>query len=106
MPGFPFSSGVPPGGDILDVIDSWGDESRQKKAYAAIAEVEAEALLNMKVMPGAQELCTFLDANRVPRGLITREWEPVQPAFLFRFRVTVTWQGFGVADNPMANLCV
>ena len=63
---------MPPDRDILDCISGWDDEERRQRAYAAIAEVEAEALERMRVMPGAQELCTFLDARGVPRGLITR----------------------------------
>jgi len=65
-------SGVPPDRDILDCIKGWDDEERKRRAYAAVAEVEAEALENMRVMPGAHELCSFLDDHRVPRGLITR----------------------------------
>lgn len=57
--------------DILDVIHSW-DEERQKKAFAVIAEIEEEALRNMKLMPGAAELCELLDKNKLPRALVTR----------------------------------
>ncbi|GBF95282.1 hypothetical protein Rsub_08313 [Raphidocelis subcapitata] len=58
-------------GDILDVINSWPEEERAR-AYAAIAEIEAAALADMKLMPGLHELCEALDAAGVPRGLITR----------------------------------
>ncbi|KAH7623919.1 putative Haloacid dehalogenase-like hydrolase domain-containing protein [Nannochloris sp. 'desiccata'] len=58
-------------GDILTVIDAWPAE-RRAKAYAAIAEIEAEALQNMKIMPGAVVLCSLLDASHVPRALVTR----------------------------------
>ena len=118
-------------GDILDVIGGW-PEAERARAYAAIAEIEQQALADMKVccccwvclfeclyvlfvcclcgrtevvliawlcmrgarqtrthtrrkthintrrhttqqlMPGLPELCRFLDAAGVPRGLITR----------------------------------
>lgn len=58
-------------GDILDVIHGW-DEARQKEAFATIAEIEEEALRNMKLMPGAAELCSLLDEARLPRALVTR----------------------------------
>lgn len=59
------------GGDILHVIHSW-DEERQKEAFAKIAEIEEEALQNMKLMAGAEELCALLDEAKLPRALVTR----------------------------------
>lgn len=35
-------AGVPPGQDILDAINSWTDNERRERAYAAIAEIEEE----------------------------------------------------------------
>eukprot|EP01023_Acetabularia_acetabulum_P051307 TRINITY_DN5655_c0_g2_i3.p2 TRINITY_DN5655_c0_g2~~TRINITY_DN5655_c0_g2_i3.p2 ORF type:complete len:183 (+),score=31.58 TRINITY_DN5655_c0_g2_i3:211-759(+) len=58
-------------GDILEVIKSW-PVNEQKRAYSAIADIEEKALENMKVMPGAVELCRYLDNVSIPRGLITR----------------------------------
>lgn len=60
-----------PAGDILDVIASWAPE-QQRAAHAAIAEVEAQALRDMQLMPGVLELSGFLDALDVPRALVTR----------------------------------
>ncbi|KAG2433471.1 hypothetical protein HYH02_012589 [Chlamydomonas schloesseri] len=62
---------TPEMGDILDVINTWPEE-RRAQAYATIAEIEEQALKDMSVMPGAPELCAFLDRNGLPRGLITR----------------------------------
>ncbi|GFR40695.1 hypothetical protein Agub_g1286 [Astrephomene gubernaculifera] len=62
---------LPHQGDILDVISGWGAEERQR-AYDIIAEIEEQALRDMALMPGALELCAFLDARGLPRGLITR----------------------------------
>eukprot|EP00199_Chlamydomonas_sp_CCMP681_P005675 CAMPEP_0119103936 /NCGR_PEP_ID=MMETSP1180-20130426/2272_1 /TAXON_ID=3052 ORGANISM="Chlamydomonas cf sp, Strain CCMP681" /NCGR_SAMPLE_ID=MMETSP1180 /ASSEMBLY_ACC=CAM_ASM_000741 /LENGTH=240 /DNA_ID=CAMNT_0007088561 /DNA_START=114 /DNA_END=836 /DNA_ORIENTATION=- len=58
-------------GDILDVINAY-PAAEKAAAYNAIAEMEDEALVNMKLMPGAKELCAMLDNACVPRGLITR----------------------------------
>eukprot|EP00884_Botryococcus_braunii_P019781 jgi/Botrbrau1/6487/Bobra.0034s0060.1 len=63
--------GVPPTGDILDIIDSWPHEKRVH-AHKVLAEFEDEALADMKIMPGAEELCSFLDNAGLPRGLVTR----------------------------------
>lgn len=58
-------------GDILTVIDAWPADKRAS-AYAAIAEIEEQALQDMKIMPGADDLCSLLDAAGVPRALVTR----------------------------------
>ena len=60
-----------PAGDILDVIASWPPE-QQQAAHAAIAEVEAQALRDMQLMPGVLELSAYLDALGMPRALVTR----------------------------------
>ncbi|PNW85570.1 hypothetical protein CHLRE_03g193000v5 [Chlamydomonas reinhardtii] len=62
---------TPEMGDILDTINQWPEE-RRAQAYATIAEIEEQALKDMSVMPGAHELCAFLDRSGLPRGLITR----------------------------------
>ncbi|GLI69755.1 hypothetical protein VaNZ11_014435, partial [Volvox africanus] len=62
---------LPEQGDILDVINRWPEVERAR-AYASIAEIEEQALRDMALMPGALELCGFLDQRGLPRGLITR----------------------------------
>ncbi|GIM12117.1 hypothetical protein Vretimale_15537, partial [Volvox reticuliferus] len=62
---------LPDQGDILDVINRW-PEAKRAEAYATIAEIEEQALRDMALMPGALELCEFLDQRGLPRGLITR----------------------------------
>jgi phosphoglycolate phosphatase-like HAD superfamily hydrolase len=57
--------------DILSEIETW-DLERQKKANAIIHEMEMVALEGMTVMPFAAELGAFLDAAKIPRGLVTR----------------------------------
>ncbi len=61
----------PTEGDILKIIHGW-DEARQKEAYSAIAEIEEQALRDMKVMAGAVELCQELDERNMPRAIVTR----------------------------------
>ena len=58
-------------GDILTVIDAWPADKRAA-AYATIAEIEEQALQDMQIMPGADDLCALLDAAGVPRALVTR----------------------------------
>ncbi|EFN52132.1 hypothetical protein CHLNCDRAFT_27049, partial [Chlorella variabilis] len=58
-------------GDILDVIASW-PVAQQEAAHAAIAEIEAQALRDMQLMPGVLELSQKLDERGVPRALVTR----------------------------------
>jgi phosphoglycolate phosphatase-like HAD superfamily hydrolase len=41
-------------------------------AHAEIAAIEAQALRDMQLMPGALELSRFLDERGVPRALVTR----------------------------------
>lgn len=58
-------------GDILEVLATM-DAHKQAIARAAIWDVEEQALKNMRLMPGVQQLCSFLDSEGIPRGLITR----------------------------------
>lgn len=58
-------------GDILHEIDQWEDD-RRAEAYRVIGEIEADAKQRLQIMPGARELCSFLDSRFVRRGLITR----------------------------------
>lgn len=58
-------------GDVLTTIKGWTSE-RQAWANAILADIEEEAMRNMKLMPGTAELLAFLDGRRLPRGLVTR----------------------------------
>jgi HAD superfamily hydrolase (TIGR01549 family) len=57
--------------NILKEVDGF-DETRRKRSYEIIAEMEEEALKTMKAMPGAVKLAKFLDEMNIPRGLVTR----------------------------------
>ena len=61
----------PTEGDILKIIHGW-DEARQTEAHRVIAEIEEQALRDMKIMAGAVELCKELDERNMPRAIVTR----------------------------------
>lgn len=59
-------------GDILAVIEAYPEPERRLRAHADLKAFELAALGAMRLMPGALDLCSFLDGAGVPRGLITR----------------------------------
>ncbi|KAB2061875.1 hypothetical protein ERO13_A10G106500v2 [Gossypium hirsutum] len=74
----------PSGIDILHHIDSWTAE-KQQEAYKIIADFEKQGLDRLQIMPGAAELCGFLDAKKIRRGLITRNVKDAVDLFHQRF---------------------
>ncbi|TVU27716.1 hypothetical protein EJB05_19213 [Eragrostis curvula] len=70
--------------DILHLIESWGPDL-QRHAYEVIARFEREGLDRLQIMPGASELCKFLDAKQIRRGLITRNVKDAVDLFHQRF---------------------
>ncbi|XP_051191738.1 haloacid dehalogenase-like hydrolase domain-containing protein At2g33255 [Lolium perenne] len=70
--------------DILHCIESWGPDE-QRRAYEAIARFERDGLDRLQIMPGASELCGFLDARQIRRGLITRNVKGAVDLFHQRF---------------------
>ncbi|DBB05600.1 TPA: hypothetical protein ACH3X1_012544 [Trebouxia sp. C0004] len=56
-------------GDVLDTIAGWPAE-KQLVANQAIREVEQEALQHMQLMPGLLDLCSFLEAQGLPRQVV------------------------------------
>lgn len=70
--------------DILHEISGWSSE-KQVKAYSIITEIEKDAHDKLQVMPGAKEVCSFLDSHRVPRGIITRNVKDSVDFFHSRF---------------------
>ncbi|KAM0925446.1 hypothetical protein ACQ4PT_004123 [Festuca glaucescens] len=73
--------------DILHCIESWGPDE-QRRAYEAIARFERDGLDRLQIMPGASELCRFLDARKIRRGLITRNVKEAVDLFHQRFGMT------------------
>ncbi|KAF7837396.1 haloacid dehalogenase-like hydrolase domain-containing protein [Senna tora] len=77
----------PSGIDILHHIEDW-DPDKQRKAYDAIADYERRGLDRLQIMPGAAELCGFLDSKKLRRGLITRNVKMAVDLFHERFGIT------------------
>ncbi|CAB4292483.1 unnamed protein product [Prunus armeniaca] len=77
----------PSGIDILHHIETWSPE-KQRKAYDIIADYESQGLDRLQIMPGAAELCGFLDSKNIRRGLITRNVKAAVDIFHERFRLT------------------
>ncbi|KAK6929691.1 Haloacid dehalogenase-like hydrolase [Dillenia turbinata] len=77
----------PSGIDILHHIENWSPE-KQQKAYQIIADFEKDGLDRLQIMPGAMELCGYLDANKIRRGLITRNVKDAVDLFHQRYEIT------------------
>ncbi|XP_059652584.1 haloacid dehalogenase-like hydrolase domain-containing protein At2g33255 isoform X2 [Cornus florida] len=76
----------PSGIDILHHIENWSPDE-QKRAYEIIADFENQGLDRLQIMPGASELCGFLDSRNIRRGLITRNVKAAVDLFHKRFGV-------------------
>ncbi|TMW91098.1 hypothetical protein EJD97_014786 [Solanum chilense] len=76
----------PSGIDILHHIESWSPD-KQCRAYEVIADYEKQGLDRLQIMPGAAELCSFLDSRNIRRGLITRNVKDAVDLFHERFGV-------------------
>ncbi|XP_052191072.1 haloacid dehalogenase-like hydrolase domain-containing protein At2g33255 [Diospyros lotus] len=77
----------PSGIDILHHIENWSPPKRQK-AYEIIADFERQGLDRLQIMPGASELCGFLDSRNIRRGLITRNVKEAVDLFHLQFGMT------------------
>ncbi|GAB4843681.1 hypothetical protein Ancab_013645 [Ancistrocladus abbreviatus] len=77
----------PSGIDILHHIEHWSSPEQQK-AYEIIADFERQGLDHLQIMPGALELCGFLDSKKLRRGLITRNVKAAVDLFHQRFGIT------------------
>ncbi|KAH0464861.1 hypothetical protein IEQ34_004964 [Dendrobium chrysotoxum] len=78
-----------PGGsvDILHHIETWPPQEQQR-AYEIIADFERQGLDRLQIMPGAAELCGYIDSKQMRRGLITRNVKAAVDLFHRRFGVT------------------
>ncbi|KAL2506498.1 Haloacid dehalogenase-like hydrolase domain-containing protein [Abeliophyllum distichum] len=74
----------PTGIDILHHIETWSPD-KQKRAYEIIADFEKQGMDRLQIMPGASELCGFLDSRNIRRGLITRNVKEAVDLFHIRF---------------------
>ncbi|KAL6971185.1 hypothetical protein U1Q18_030865 [Sarracenia purpurea var. burkii] len=84
---FALKSNSPSGIDILNHIESWSPD-KQQKAHEIIAHFERQGLDRLQIMPGALELCGFLDSRNIRRGLITRNVKAAVDLFHLRFGIT------------------
>ncbi|KVI00399.1 haloacid dehalogenase-like hydrolase domain-containing protein At2g33255 [Cynara cardunculus var. scolymus] len=80
-------SNSPSGIDILHHIEQWAPD-KQQKAYEIIADFEQQGLDRLQIMPGAAELCGYLDSKNIRRGLITRNVKSAVDLFHERFRMS------------------
>ncbi|OIS98939.1 PREDICTED: haloacid dehalogenase-like hydrolase domain-containing protein At2g33255 [Nicotiana attenuata] len=76
----------PSGIDILHLIENWSPD-KQRRAYEIIADFEKQGQDRLQIMPGAAELCSFLDSKNIRRGLITRNVKDAVDLFHVRFGV-------------------
>ncbi|XP_073134895.1 haloacid dehalogenase-like hydrolase domain-containing protein At2g33255 [Henckelia pumila] len=77
----------PSGIDVLHQIEKWSPD-KQRRAYEIIAEFEKHGSDRLQIMPGASELCKFLDSRNIRRGLITRNVKDSVVLFHNRFGMT------------------
>lgn len=77
-------SGITKNIDILQEIQAWSSD-KQQEALSIIAQFENQGKERLQIMPGAMELCKFLDAKRLRRGLITRNTKESVDFFHKRF---------------------
>ncbi|XP_043722761.1 haloacid dehalogenase-like hydrolase domain-containing protein At2g33255 [Telopea speciosissima] len=74
----------PSGIDILHHIEKWSPD-KQQRANEIILDFERQGLERLQIMPGAAELCGFLDSKKIGRGLITRNVKAAVDMFHLRF---------------------
>ncbi|RWW24586.1 hypothetical protein GW17_00011109 [Ensete ventricosum] len=82
------------GVDILHHIESWAPPEQQR-AYEIIAHFERQGLDRLQIMPGASELCRYLDSRQIRRGLITRNVNTAVDIFHQRFGVSYQFVPLG-----------
>nr|XP_009618463.1 haloacid dehalogenase-like hydrolase domain-containing protein At2g33255 [Nicotiana tomentosiformis] len=54
----------PSGIDILHHIENWSPD-KQRRAYEIITDFEKQGQDRLQIMPGATELCSFLDSKNI-----------------------------------------
>ncbi|KAJ0093897.1 hypothetical protein Patl1_25742 [Pistacia atlantica] len=77
----------PTGIDILHHIEKWSPD-KQRRAYQIVADYERQGLDRLQIMPGAAQLCGFLDSKKIRRGLITRNFKEAVDIFHQQFGVS------------------
>ncbi|KAL3507453.1 hypothetical protein ACH5RR_032835 [Cinchona calisaya] len=100
----------PSGIDILHQIENWSPD-KQRRAYQIIADFEKQGLDRLEIMPGASELCAFLDSRSIRRGLITRNVKAAVDLFHERFGRTFSpalsreFRPYKPDPGPLLHIC-
>ncbi|KAL3506277.1 hypothetical protein ACH5RR_031659 [Cinchona calisaya] len=100
----------PSGIDILQEIENWSP-GRQRKAYEIIADYEKQGLHRLQIMPGASELCAFLDSRSIRRGLITKNMKAAVDFFHLQFGITFSpalsreFRPYKPDPSPLLHIC-
>ncbi|XP_065862935.1 haloacid dehalogenase-like hydrolase domain-containing protein At2g33255 isoform X2 [Euphorbia lathyris] len=99
----------PSGIDILHHIENWNPD-KQRKAYEIILDYERQGLDRLQIMPGAVELCGFLDSKQL-RGLITRNVKEAVDLFHLRSGVMFSpalsreFRPYKPDPSPLLHIC-
>ncbi|KAL8100065.1 hypothetical protein AgCh_032360 [Apium graveolens] len=100
----------PSGIDILHHIETW-DADKQQRACQIIADFERLGLERLQIMPGASELCGFLDSRKIRRGLITRNVKSAVDLFHQRFGILFSpalsreFRPYKPDPGPLLHIC-
>ncbi|KAJ9558716.1 hypothetical protein OSB04_013330 [Centaurea solstitialis] len=103
-------SNSPSGIDILHLIEQWSPD-KQQKAYEVIADFEQQGLDRLQIMPGAAELCAYLDSRNIRRGLITRNVKSAVDLFHERFGILFSpalsreFRPYKPDPGPLLHIC-
>ncbi|GAB2266717.1 hypothetical protein Dimus_001710 [Dionaea muscipula] len=107
---FAIKSRSPIGIDILQLIENWSSDER-RRAYETIADFERQGLDRLQIMPGALELCGYLDSKKIRRGLITRNVKAAVDIFHQRFGMTFSpalsreFRPYKPDPGPLLHIC-
>ncbi|MCA9424122.1 MAG: HAD family hydrolase [Candidatus Omnitrophica bacterium] len=76
--------GVPEGESVLDFLDDL-EESDRKEGHAFLNAVERQAALGSIIHEGVEELFSWLNANRIRHGILTRNTKETWDIIVSRF---------------------
>ncbi|GAB2221453.1 hypothetical protein Droror1_Dr00012632 [Drosera rotundifolia] len=96
--------------DILGIIEEWS-EVEKVRAYEVISDFEREGLERLQIMPGALELCRYLEAKKIRRGLVTRNVKAAVDIFHQRFGMNFSpalsreFRPYKPDPGPLLHIC-
>ncbi|XP_016509450.1 haloacid dehalogenase-like hydrolase domain-containing protein At2g33255 isoform X2 [Nicotiana tabacum] len=96
----------PSGIDILHHIENWSPD-KQRRAYEIITDFEKQGQDRLQIMPGATELCSFLDSKNIRRGLITRNVKDAVDLFHVKFSPALSreFRPYKPDPAPLLHIC-